>query len=943
MDANLMHSEFSQSLQKAADDVWARFTETMPARYFRETDRETQLSHLHVLTACLATGLDQDLMIRSQNGDTYTFLTGRSYPGQLGQMLDRLPKSRSLTSARAYTSKDGRWVLDIFELGERTSRGIDEEEFATLAEKLSEGHSADIQAEYETHLRGCSPEYLRAVPVRIAQVHFELIRQAKETGEVVVEWEDINSELDTVRLAVEGTQAKTYFQRLAHYLGHNGIDIERAYVTSFGDETSPYRYLGFTVRGADAHPKSKLSDDLKRLYYLDDSALELWSTMEGWSLGDSEVVDFLVSLVHQILSPTDPVKYARPRLVQAALKHPQHLLRYVHRFRYGGHEPPEDFEGLDRDEERDFFRVCAQVLESTIHHNLEQKSRQALGARLHPGIFREDPDERPYAVLFARGRDHLGFHVRFQDVARGGMRLVCPRSIEAHNAETERLFDEAYSLAQAQHLKNKDIPEGGAKAAVLVLPGSDPTFAGKCFANTLLDLTVGMQTSGSHHGCARREQPDLIYLGPDENVSTQLIEWIAQRAALRGHPLPSAFMSSKPGAGINHKEFGITSEGVTVFLEESLRQAGIDPNTDPFTVKITGGPDGDVAGNEIRILLTKYPNTAKIVGIGDGSGVAEDPRGLHPGELIRLFENVLPIARFDPSKLSAQGRVVSVDEPGGVELRNTLHNRLQSDAFVPAGGRPATINSHNWREFFTADGKPSSRMIVEGANLFLTEKARRELSSVGVSIIKDSSANKCGVICSSFEVLASMLLTESEFLEHKATFVAQVIDRLRELARAEATLLFREHRRRPDLSLPVLSVRLSKVMLKTAEAVAEASVDPLEDSLGGTREVFEAYLPPLLREVAGDRLHKVPVDYRQRIVACSLSGKIVYREGITYLEDLPQEALCDLALTYLKGEKVVRGLIDEVKASGLASSKQLAELLELGGARTLAQSSVLGI
>jgi len=395
-------------------------------------------------------------------------------------------------------------------------------------------------------------------------------------------------------------------------------------------------------------------------------------------------------------------------------------------------------------------------------------------------------------------------------------------------------------------------------------------------------------------------------------------------------------MSSKPGAGINHKEFGITSEGVTVFLEESLRQAGIDPCSQPFTIKITGGPDGDVAGNQIRILATRYPETARIIGIGDGSGVAEDPQGLDHGELIRLFENTLPIAHVNKGKLSERGRVVSVEEPAGVALRNSLHNRLQSDAFVPGGGRPSTINSHNWRDFFALDGTPSSRVVVEGANLFLTDQARTELASLGVSIIKDSSANKCGVVCSSFEVLASMLLTEAEFLAHKKEFVAQVIERLRHLARSEAKLLFREHKRRPDLSLPALSVRLSKVMLRTAEAVAQECVDPLSDTQGGTREVFEAYLPPLLRTLAGDRLHQIPVDYRQRILACSLSGKIVYREGITYLEDLPQEALCHLALTYLRSEKVVRDLIEEVRASGLASSDQLAELLELGGARTIA-------
>ena len=66
--------------------------------------------------------------------------------------------------------------------------------------------------------------------------------------------------------------------------------------------------------------------------------------------------------------------------------------------------------------------------------------------------------------------------------------------------------------------------------------------------------------------------------------------------------MPDAFMSSKPGAGINHKQYGVTSEGVTVFLEHALRAVGIDPRRQPFTVKMTGGPDGDVAGNEILIL-----------------------------------------------------------------------------------------------------------------------------------------------------------------------------------------------------------------------------------------------------------------------------------------------------------------------------------------------------
>ena len=922
-----MQAKFSHNLQEAAEDVWDRFCRTMPKRYFHETDAETQLAHLHVLTACQASGVDQDLVVRSHDGHTWTFLTGRSFPGQLGQMLDRLPENRSLSSARAYTASDGSFVLDIFELGEREQSAVAQAEFAQLQARLTLGMEASLRESMEAHLRGCSAEYLRAVPARIARIHFELVSKVQETGEVQVQWENINEDLDTVRLIMEGPEAKVFFQRIARYLGAKGIDIERAYVTSFTRDDRAFRYLGFTLKGVKQLPKQWLSEELKRLYYLDRSALELWAQTDDWELTHCEIADFLLSLAHSLLCHKDPVRFTRPRLVQSALRNSIQLTRVITAF-CSVRPAPTDFTSIDRDEDRHFFQACTRILEHLDCHNIAQSARQATGARLRPELFANSQSEQPYAVFFARGRGFEGFHVRFQDVARGGMRLVCPRSLEAHSAESERLYDEAYSLARAQHLKNKDIPEGGAKAAVLVQPGSDATFAGKSFANTLLDLTIGQDHDG---------HPDLIYLGPDENVSNSLIVWITQRAALRGHPLPSAFMSSKPGAGINHKEYGITSEGVTVFLEEALRHMGIDPAKQPFTLKITGGPDGDVAGNEIRILLTRYPDTARILGIADGSGVAEDPEGLNPEELLRLFEKVQPIARFDPKCLSAQGKVVSVESPRGVELRNTLHNRLITDAFIPAGGRPATLNSDNWLDFLI-NGRPSSRLIVEGANLFLTDAARQNLSNQGVYIVKDSSANKCGVICSSFEVLASMLLSEEEFLTHKSAFVSQVIERLRMLARFEAELLFREHKRRPDLALPTLSIRLSQVMLRTAEAVATASVDPLSEQHGGTREVFLAYLTPVLRQVAGDRLHQVPLDYRQRIVACSLASKIVYREGITYLEDLPNEAMSELALTYLRGESVVRDLIDEVRSSNLHCSEKLVQLLEYGGARTLAHN-----
>ena len=107
-------------------------------------------------------------------------------------------------------------------------------------------------------------------------------------------------------------------------------------------------------------------------------------------------------------------------------------------------------------------------------------NRYALGLRLDPLIMAsdgEDPRETPYGVIFSHGRRFDGYHVRFRDIARGGMRLVTPTSPEQFALESAHQYDECYGLAYAQQLKNKDIPEGGSKAVVLI-------------------DTVGMSTSG---------------------------------------------------------------------------------------------------------------------------------------------------------------------------------------------------------------------------------------------------------------------------------------------------------------------------------------------------------------------------------------------------------------------------------------------------------------
>jgi glutamate dehydrogenase len=321
-----------------------------------------------------------------------------------------------------------------------------------------------------------------------------------------------------------------------------------------------------------------------------------------------------------------------------------------------------------------------------------------------------------------------------------------------------------------------------------------------------------------------------------------------------------------------------------------------------------------------------------VVGIADGSGSGEDPDGLDMDELLRLFRAGDPIAAFDRTRLGPNGRVVAIDEPEGVMLRNTLHNRVKADAFVPCGGRPAAMHGRNWREFLDRDGHPSSRLIIEGANLFLTAEARNHLSDAGVLIMKDSSANKCGVITSSFEIISNMLMDEASFLAIKNRFVDEVKAKLRSLARREADLLVRIHRHHPHVPLPTMSTRLSRVMIRTADAI-EASLDRLMDANGELmRQLVLDHVPAVLVEHVGDDVFtKLPERYIRWMMAKSLAARIVYREGFEYLDAMPMDAIAELAIRYLGLEIERAYLADEMERSGLPVGERVADLLRSAG------------
>ena len=608
-----------------------------------------------------------------------------------------------------------------------------------------------------------------------------------------------------------------------------------------------------------------LAKELKRCKWLDGSTMDLVFDRYPWlGVRRGEIITGICSLMHPIMSKENALIYSKANILEAVTKE-----RYINiaadianlfleRFDPAtAPMPSADFESrceelrqtIDRDVEDTVATALLQkmieVVSCTLKTNIFMEDRYSLGLRLDPKIMGEDR-ELPYGVVFAHGRKFNGYHVRFRDIARGGMRLVTPPTLEQFALESSHQYDECYGLAFAQQLKNKDIPEGGSKAVNLIntvgLSESGKNFvmrkSVKAFTDTLLDLIVDTEETREKivdlYG-----KKEILYLGPDEQVIPEDIDWVIDRAAKREYAVPAAFMSSKPRAGINHKEFGVTSEGVNVYLDVALRETlGIDPTKDSFTVKMTGGPDGDVAGNELKILVREYGKNVKVVGIGDHSGVAEDPDGLDHDELLRLVKSSLCISNFNPSKLGSQGVLHDVSTEEGVKARNSMHNRLEADAFLPCGGRPNTIDINNYRQFLKPDGSPSAPLIVEGANLFVTAEARQALfDDAGVLIVKDSSANKGGVITSSYEICAAMLLSEEEFVENKAAIVEEVLAKLRGMAKLEAKLLFREYEMYSG-NLPGISQVISNAINVTTDALTTALDDLSEDDTDALLPLF---------------------------------------------------------------------------------------------------------
>ena len=839
---------------------------------------------------------------------------------------------------------------------ERTRRGI----LAALAAQAP-AMDAGLQDEVLRTLWLNDPRYVEAAPPREVARLLRLLHDAQASagfwlGVEPTQEKDVEPNEVNVLFAVESPPAKNHLTQLFEVFHALNLGVRRSLTMTVSTTSQPFFLGSFHLahrRGGSLAQDTALFRKLRRLLYntqilaIESPAYRdfvLTGVMDG---EEASLVNAFIGFCHTNCAHNQPHRFTLEDVVRAFHSHPGMALKLVRLFeaRFDPELPDRDaryaaeLQEVERevasyntghrqldDFRRSLFQTALTFVKRTLKTNFFVAEKHALAFRLDPAYL-EDlgptftgdlPAQRPFRVTFFFGRAGLGYHIGFADIARGGWRTIFTKTRDDYVTVANTLFRENYVLAHTQHLKNKDIYEGGSKmVCVLYAPEVETRQQLDqrlhklqwMFANAFLDVfaTEGGRPKDprvvDHYG---EEEP--IELGPDENMHDEMIEAIAALSVRRGYVLGSGIMSSKR-VGINHKQYGVTSLGVVTFAQIAMEEQGLDIRRDPFSVKLTGGPFGDVAGNGLRLLLERCPKVS-IRLIVDGTAALVDPAGLDREALSRVVLRADADA-FDVSRLGPGGfalyRNVRRSEglrelyrrveqtPAGLRedwvTLDEFHKEfdellfsVEADLFVPAGGRPETIDGTNWRRFLRPDGKPSARVIVEGANSFITPEARLRLQEAGAVVLRDASANKCGVISSSYEIIGNLLFTEEEFLAHKEEYVAGVLEILERRAADEARLILRRHReeggRRHFTELSDAISQEINANKSRLFAFFQGRPDLVEQPL--YRRALLAHLPRLVRETPAwhGRLGRLPPKYRSAILAAEIGAAMVYRKPL---------------------------------------------------------------
>ncbi len=250
------------------------------------------------------------------------------------------------------------------------------------------------------------------------------------------------------------------------------------------------------------------------------------------------------------------------------------------------------------------LRRYLDLIKATLRTNFYQAdakghNKSYFSFKFNPHLIPELPKPVPKFEIFVYSPRVEGVHLRFGNVARGGLRW---------SDREEDYRTEVLGLVKAQQVKNSVIVPVGAKGGFLPrrLPlggGRDEIAAEgiacyRIFISGLLDITDNLK-DGALVPPANvvRHDDDDPYLVVAADKGTATFSDIANGIAIDyGFWLGDAFASGG-SAGYDHKKMGITAKGAWVGVQRHFRERGINVQEDSITVVGVGDMAGDVFGN----------------------------------------------------------------------------------------------------------------------------------------------------------------------------------------------------------------------------------------------------------------------------------------------------------------------------------------------------------
>lgn len=470
------------------------------------------------------------------------------------------------------------------------------------------------------------------------------------------------------------------------------------------------------------------------------------------------------------------------------------------------------------DEDRILRKYC-NLVQATVRTNFYQVSSKGgakpyLSFKFDSTLIDDLPEPRPRFEIFVYSPRFEAVHLRGGKIARGGIRWSDRR---------EDFRTEILSLLKAQMVKNAVIVPQGAKGG-FVLKGPIEHMSREAFLTegldcyklmirALLELTDNLEAGATIHPdntvCWDESDPYLV-VAADKGTAT-FSDTANQISEEKRFWLGDAFASGGSN-GYDHKAMGITARGAWESVKRHFWEKGLDPDKEEISVVGVGDMAGDVFGN--GMLMSK---TIKLVAAFNHRHIFIDPNPdpkLSFKERKRMFDNRLGWDGYNPNVLSTGGAVferktkVLKLTPQIKKLFGITENMISPSDLIRVilkaqvdllwfGGIGTFVKSRYENHADAGDRSNDDirvnanelrcKVVAEGANLGVTQKARIEYAHGGGAINTDAIDNSAGVDCSDHEVNIKILLQDAfsrgtltmegrnKLLESMTTQVAELV------------------------------------------------------------------------------------------------------------------------------------------------------------------------